>query len=57
MMLWLEAEYEATILHSAYSVLINTLKVINQQRREMEESWDAAVIDRLISMRATVLRL
>lgn len=37
--------------------MINTLKVINQTQREMEESWDAAVIDRLISIRATVLRL
>lgn len=39
---------EGNELHSAYGTLINTLHAINQQQREMGESWECAVIDRLI---------
>lgn len=39
---------EGNELRSAYGTLINSLHAINQQQREMGESWEHAVIDRLI---------
>lgn len=44
------AEYcdEGNELRSAYGTMINTIHAVNQQQREMGESWECAVIDRLI---------